>query len=328
MQDTYWLLPDGIEEIKPPKARQLELLRRNLLDLFDSKDYEYLILPPLEFMQALLFKSGEDLESKTFKVTDRLTGNLMGFVPDATPQVAKYDARETKNSNAIKRYSYCHQVLHTRAHRQFSSRAPLQLGAEIFGSSGINGDFEIIELMLEVLKTTGFNNLYLDLGHAGIFKHLVEKANLSESVRQKVFYATQQKRFEDLKQILKKFNTTETKLLTALPSLSGGLEILSEAQKILGAYDATITKALADLQTLVALIKDKSDVTIYLDLGELRSYNYHTGIVFAAYVENVGHSLAKGGRYDNFCADFGINRQATGFSLDLKFISNSLDNLK
>lgn len=328
MQDTYWLLPDGIEEIKPPKARQLELLRRNLLDLFDSKDYEYLILPPLEFMQALLFKSGEDLEAKTFKVTDRLTGNLMGFVPDATPQVAKYDARETKNSNAIKRYSYCHQVLHTKAHRQFSSRAPLQLGAEIFGNSGIDGDFEIIQLMLEVLKIAGFKNLYLDLGHAGIFKYLIEKAKLSDHIKQKVFYAIQQKRSEDLKDILQNFDGEATKLLLALSSLSGDLKILDEAQKVLGSYDANIDKALDDLKSLVVLIKDKSDVNVYLDLGELRSYNYHTGMVFAAYVENIGHSLAKGGRYDNFCADFGIKRQATGFSLDLKFISNSLDNLK
>lgn len=328
MQDTYWLLPDGIEEIKPPKARKLELLRRALLDLFDEKGYEYLMPPPLEFMQALLFKSDEDLEAKTFKVTDRITGDLMGFAPDATPQVAKYDAKYFKNSQEIKRYCYCHQILHTRSHRQLSTRAPLQLGAEIFGNSGIEGDFEAIELMLKVLHKSGFKNLYLDLGHSGIFKHLVEKAGFSDITRQKIFYAIQQKRFDDLNTILQDKNTKEAKLLSDLPHLSGGIEILEKAQKILGNYDAVIDKTLDDLKTLVALISKNKELNLYLDLGELRSYNYHTGIVFAAYVENIGHSLARGGRYDNFCADFGVERAATGFSLDLKFILRSLENLE
>lgn len=327
MQEMDWLLPDGIEEIKPPKARALELLRRDILDLFEENKFSYLILPPLEFLQSMLFKSDEDLEAKTFKVTDRLTGELMGFSPDATPQVAKYDSRENKDADTIKRYCYCQQVLHTKAHRQISTRAPLQLGAELFGPSEIEGDFELIKLMIEVLHKSGFKNLFLDLGHAGIFKHLAEKANLSDFDRRKVFYAIQQKRFDDLNLLLAQNSTKEAKLLADLPRLSGGVDLMHQAEKVLAGYDSTIDKALADLKTIVALIEKNTDTNIYLDLGELRSYNYHTGIVFAAYVEGIGHSLARGGRYDNLCADFGVQRQAVGFSLDLKFIMRALETL-
>jgi ATP phosphoribosyltransferase regulatory subunit len=59
-------------------------------------------------------------------------------------------------------------------------------------------------------------------------------------------------------------------------------------------------------------------VGLYVDLTELRGFRYHTGLVFAVYLEGRGSAVAKGGRYDNIGAVFGRDRPATGFAIDLK----------
>ena len=87
-----WMLPEGIEEILPDEARRLEQLRRRLLDLFGTWGYELVMPPLIEYLDALLTGTGRDLDLQTFKLTDQLTGRLMGVRADMTPQTARIDA--------------------------------------------------------------------------------------------------------------------------------------------------------------------------------------------------------------------------------------------
>ncbi len=63
-----------------------------------------------------------------------------------------------------------------------------------------------------------------------------------------------------------------------------------------------------------------SDQYCYFDLGELRGYEYHTGVVFAAYVPGYGEAISNGGRYDDIGEVFGRARATTGFDADLKIL--------
>src|SRR3989344_3277886 len=83
-----WLLPDAVEEILPAEARRVESLRRRLLDLFETWGYEFVMPPLIEYLESLLIGASRDLDLQTFKVTDHLTGRLMGVRPDMTPQAA------------------------------------------------------------------------------------------------------------------------------------------------------------------------------------------------------------------------------------------------
>ncbi|HNE02033.1 MAG TPA: ATP phosphoribosyltransferase regulatory subunit, partial [Plasticicumulans sp.] len=89
-----WLLPEGIEEILPAGARRVERLRRDLLDLYGRWGYELVMPPFIEFLDALLTGFGRDLELETFKLTDQLSGRLLGVRADMTPQVARIDAHQ------------------------------------------------------------------------------------------------------------------------------------------------------------------------------------------------------------------------------------------
>lgn len=92
-----WLLPEGIEEVLPPRAEHLERLRRRLLDLYQSWGYELVMPPFIEYLESLLTGTGTDLDLQTFKLTDQLTGRLMGVRADMTPQVARIDAQDRKS---------------------------------------------------------------------------------------------------------------------------------------------------------------------------------------------------------------------------------------
>jgi ATP phosphoribosyltransferase regulatory subunit len=77
--------------------------------------------------------------------------------------------------------------------------------------------------------------------------------------------------------------------------------------------------ALDQLDTVLAGVQRAfPDVGVYVDLTELRGFRYHTGLVFAVYLEGRGSAVAKGGRYNNIGAVFGRDRPATGFAIDLK----------
>lgn len=315
-----WLLPDGIEEVLPPWAWRAETLRRKLLDLYRSWGYELVIPPYIEYLESLLTGIGSDLDIQTFKVTDQLTGRLMGIRADMTPQVARIDAHSLKHQGAA-RFCYGGSVLHTRAPNMLSSRSPIQMGAELYGCSDIAADTEIISLMLETIKVAGVQQIHLDLGHVGIYRDLVSMANLSEAQQAELFDLLQSKAKADVESFVAAnvADSSVAEMLAKLVGLNGGVEILAEARTAFKAAPESVRLALDMLDELGQTLTDMyPQVDLYFDLAELRGYQYHTSIVYAAFVSGYGQSIAKGGRYDDIGEVFGRSRAATGFSADLK----------
>lgn len=315
-----WLLPEGIEEVLPPQAERLEQLRRQLLDLFRCWGYE-LVMPPLvEYLEALLTGTGNDLDLQTFKLTDPLSGRLMGVSADMTPQVARIDAHYLKR-NTPTRLCYFGSVLHTRPDGYARTRNPLQAGAELFGHAGIESDAEVLALMLETLRVTGVKDFHVDLGHVGIFRALAKDAGLDAEQESELFDALQRKALPEIEQLLArlKLDKKQHARLLCLAELNGGTEILDQAEQRLRGAPQAVGDALAKLKVIAQAAQRRfGQVPLYFDLAELRGYAYHTGVVFAAFVPGHGQAVAQGGRYDDVGKVFGRARPATGFSTDIK----------
>jgi len=314
-----WLLPEGVEEILPPKAIELEQLCRTIIDLFSTWGYEFVIPPMVEYLESLLTGTGEDLDLKTFKLTDQLSGRLMGIRADITPQVARIDAHLLKRDTPT-RLCYLGSVLHTRPGKSGETRAPLQVGAELYGHSGVASDIEIVKLMLATLKQVGINQTYIDLGHIGIFRTLSSDSSLSDTQQAQVFEALQRKAKDELKSLYKEWNITNaaSNALLELVDLNGDITVLDEAKKLLGKLSPESTQYIDEIKALAESITGRSEVSINVDLAELRGYHYHTGMVYTAFVPGEGEGIAFGGRYDDIGSAFGRARPATGFSTDVK----------
>lgn len=316
-----WLLPEYIEDILPPEARRIESLRRRLLDLFHVHGYQQVIPPLLEYLPSLLTGTGHDMDLKTFKVVDQFSGRMMGLRADITPQAARVDAH-LLNRQGVVRLCYAGSVLHALPDGMMQTREPLQIGAELFGHAGLESDIEIQQLMLKALKAIGVSGVHLDLGHVGIFQALMERGNVSSELEAALFHALQGKDVPTLTELAYGLDEVTRNAVLQLPLLYGGLEILAQAQQRLPDYPE-VRAALNELSTIAASLGNMVD-SIAFDLAELRGYHYHSGVVFAAYLPNQAHAVAKGGRYDEVGSIFGRARPATGFSMDLRVLCGAL----
>ncbi|MNQ31029.1 ATP phosphoribosyltransferase regulatory subunit [compost metagenome] len=313
-----WLLPDGIEEVLPPEAARIEVARRQVLDLFQRWGYEFVVTPHIEYLESLLTGAGRDLDLRTFKVTDPLSGRQMGFRADITPQVARIDAH-TLRREGPSRLCYAGSVVHAQPRALTTSRSPIQLGAELYGDASPASDVEVISLLVDTLELAQVPDIHMDLGHVGIYRGLARAAGLSGEVEQQLFDAMQRKAMDEIALLTETLPAALCTMLRALAELCGGREVLDLAQACLVEAPDDVHAALDDLLAIAdALSLRYPELPLYFDLGELRGYRYHTGVVFAAFVPGVGQSIAQGGRYDDIGADFGRARPATGFSTDLK----------
>ena len=310
-----WILPEYIEDILPAEAMRIERLRRKLLDLFFEKKYELVMPPLLEYMDSLLTGTGHDLELRTFKVVDQLSGRMMGVRADITPQVARIDAH-LLNRKGVTRLCYCGSVLHTRPAAPGATREPIQIGAEIYGEAGVAADVEILEILCEALKHSGARNARIDIGHVAVFRALAHSAKVGSEREAELFEALQRKDVPALRALVSKLPAKMREAMLLLPNLYGGPEVIDEAEKRLPRI-AEVTKALATLRKLAKACKFPAS----FDLAELRGYHYHSGVVFDAYCDGVTGAVARGGRYDEVGKAFGRARPATGFSIDLRSLA-------
>jgi ATP phosphoribosyltransferase regulatory subunit len=314
-----WLLPEYIEDILPPYARQAEELRRKWLDLFDTWGYEVVCPPLTEYLDSLLTGTARDLDLKTFKVVDGLSGRMLGIRADMTPQAARIDAH-LLNRQGVTRLCYAGPALHTRPAALTHSREIFQVGAELFGYAGVEADLEVLRLLLAALGLAGLPEVRISLGHAGLFLTLVKAAGLSEARRLELFGALQGKDIPTLDALTADLPKQWSLAFRRLPDLYGGAEALDAARRDLPALPG-IAKALDELAVLLAA---GEGAQLTLDLADLRGYGYHNGAVVAAYVGGQAQAVALGGRYDGAGAIFGRSRPATGFSLDLRCIDDCM----
>jgi len=324
-QEEQWLLPDGVEEVLPGRARAIEQLRRQTLDLYQRWGYELVFPPLIEFLESLLNGAGRDLERETFKITDQLTGRLMGVRADITPQVARMDAHSLRRS-APSRLCYCSSALRTRPAVAGATRLPYQLGVELFGHAGSDSDLEVMSLLLDTLALAGVaDQVVLDLGHVGLFRGLLDACELSDAEQNQLedIYVRKARVELDVFLAERDLPAPAAHALAALPWLAGGVEVIDQARALLGDFPGAVA-ALDELAVLAGVL-DARGVKLHLDLGELRGYHYHTGCVFAAYLPGESEPVAKGGRYDHIGEVFGRARPATGFSADLKMLAARTD---
>lgn len=318
-----WLLPDGVADVLPEQAQIIENLRRKALDFLATRGYQLVYTPFIEYIESLssLSESNQDLDLATFKVIDQLSGRLLGVRADITPQVARIDAH-VHQVQGVARYCYAGTVLHTKPQGFNTTRAPLQLGAELFGSDSLDADVEMIDVMLNLIKTAGLvDGVHLDLGHVGLFRSLVKHAGLTKGTENHLSDLYQRKALPELAEFTQDLNFgADFYVLGRYASDLNALQTYLSAELF---ENVAFKNAFDVLVATKAQIQTRwPELHIGVDVVELRSYHYHTGLMYAVYAPNRAEPLAKGGRYDGIGEHFGRARPATGFSCDLYVLSS------
>lgn len=308
-----WLLPENIQDMLPDEAWRIEGMRRDVLELLRLSGYQLVSPPLLEYVESLLINDSADMDLRSFKLVDQLSGRTLALRADITPQVARIDAH-LLNRQGVTRLSYAGSVLHTQPSGLMRTREPLQIGAELYGHSGLESDLEVQRLMLQSLALLGIQGVHLDLGHVAVFRALVKGAAIEGDLEAALFSALQSKDVPSLKGLVAGLNRDVQAALLALPELYGGVEVLQRARQVL---PRSTHAALEELERAASQLQPLAQY-VGIDLAELRGYHYHSGMVFAAYHAGSHDAIAVGGRYDDVGKSFGRARAATGFSMDLR----------
>lgn len=319
---SNWLLPESLADILPAEARRIEELRRGLLDLYRTYGFELVAPPLVEYLESLQAVSGTDLNLRTSKVVDQISGRTMGVRADMTPQVARIDAH-LLNREGVTRLCYCGSVLHARPAGLLSDRELLQIGAEIFGHAGIESDLEVVQLALESVGRAGVRHPRLDLNYPDLGRFLIERDPILKTRVAEVCELLNAKDVSGLRALGRESGCLPetTRYLLALTSLYGDGSVLERARSVLP-DEPEVREALGSLRNFIDALPGHE---ITVDLADIGSgYAYHSGLIFSVYAEGWHDALVKGGRFDGIGRMYGRARPATGFSLDLRKLSAGL----
>ena len=318
---SLWTLPEGIDDVLPAEASQLELCRTYALALMKNWGYQLVYPPIIEYLDSLLRGVDPELNLNTMKMVDQSSGRTVGVPADITPQIARIES--FMNDRQISRICYAGPVLKANTSRYPGSRNPIQLGAELFGYKGPESDIEVISLLHDLLTKLKINNPVIELSDMGLFRQLCRYASVKGPLENEILDALLRRDASDLQSILSSssVNSSLRSKFEVLLELNGTLDVLVEAREIFKELPELSEGILSLKYVAEALLAANPKMDIRIDLSELRGYKYHSSISFMAHIEGLGRPLCWGGRYEYLSPRTGTFRPGTGFSTDLKSLS-------
>lgn len=318
---SLWTLPEGIDDVLPAEASQLELCRTYALALMKNWGYQLVYPPIIEYLDSLLRGVDPELNLNTMKMVDQSSGRTVGVPADITPQIARIES--FMNDRQISRICYAGPVLKANTSRYPGSRNPIQLGAELFGYEGPESDIEVISLLHDLLTKLKINNPVIELSDMGLFRQLCRYASVKGPLENEILDALLRRDASDLQSILSSssVNSSLRSKFEVLLELNGTLDVLDEAREIFKELPELSEGILSLKYVAEALLAANPKMDIRIDLSELRGYKYHSSISFMAHIEGLGRPLCWGGRYEYLSPRTGTFRPGTGFSTDLKSLS-------
>ena len=319
-------LPTGVKDFLPVKAAKLDYLQNTLRSIYRSWGFRPVAPAILEDLSVLELGLGTDLREKTFRFDDRQTGRLVAFPPDITPQVARIAATRMRDMPLPFRLCYNGRVLRHTEQQLGKDRQIYQSGVELIGLSGPEADAEMIAMAVMCLQTVGATGFTIDIGQVEFLRGVLDDLPLDAAQSRDVRTAIAAKDISGLQQKLKGLPLTDRQCdeLRALPRLYGGREILDQARQVI--TNPASQKALDNLERILEVLTVYGiEEHITLDLGEMRGFDYHSGLIFQGFLSGFGQAVCAGGRYDGLTERYGFAAPATGFAFNLYNLLFALD---
>jgi len=312
---SYTQIPRGTQILIGSAARRRRVLERAICSVFEGWSYEEIIPPIFDYYDV--FTKGWNHEEQIYRFIDR-EGNILALRPEFTSLVAKTVATRLASSPKPIRLFYSGEVLRFEQPKGGRQREFAQIGIEHYGSDAKTADVEVLLIAVEALQRLGIQSFQINLGSVDFFGGIVDRMELPKEridALKEVLNFKDQSGLESLLQDLP-LEDRRKKVLRAVPHLTGGRAVIAEARGLV--KNSRSVEALDHLEEIYSIF-EHLDLAQHLtiDLGEIRGFDYYTGILFRAYVRGLGFEVAGGGRYDGLPAAFGEDLPAVGFSFSL-----------
>lgn len=318
-------LPTGMRDFAPQATAARRRIAETLLGVFERWGFARVITPAFEYEDVLALGLGVAGRAAAIRFVEPSSGQVVALRPDITPQIARLIATRFREETGAVRLCYEGTVVRLERGAR-SQRELIQAGVELAGVSGPHGDAEVIALGAAALEEAGLGRPTIDLGHLGLAREVLDAALLPSTARAEARRCIGKRDGAGLKEVLKAADGSKAAVAFALmlPELSGPPGILAAAQK--KAPSAGVRRALADLEAIVDALSERSlRARLHVDLGEVRGFDYYTGVRVQGFVEGAPDAVLRGGRYDDLLGRYGRPSPAVGFAIDVEAAAGAIE---
>mgnify|MGYP002324370965 CR=1 FL=1 len=320
------IIPEGMRDFTIDECKRRNNIISTIKNCFENWGYNEISTPTVEYYETFNHKIQSLKEEEMYKFFDN-RGRILTLRPDMTVPVARLVNSKLKDMELPLKLFYSANVF--RVHDIFEGKRNeyLDCGIELIGAYGREIDLEVLVTALEVLKALDTKKEFkLEIGNVNILKSALNNMNLYNYQKDKLIELINKKSLTSLKNYL---NCLDIKneykyFLNDFPWLFGGYEMINKAKKI--AFNKEMKENIKCLEQLyLDLSKLGYEKYISVDMSMVPRVNYYSGIIFKGYVNEIGSTVLRGGRYDNLLDEFSKSMPAIGFSVDTNLLLDSCD---
>lgn len=308
-------IPPGTRDVLPDEMRELRGLTERLRSAFERAGYGETWTPALEYEEVL--RTGDERAAGArYRLFDE-HGHVLALRSDMTIPIARVVATRYAGVEPPFRLCYFAHAYRAVERGTGSSREFLQGGIELVGVPAPQGEAEILALVVSALDEAGLRRHRVGVGDGSLYRRLLASLEVPEGEHLPLLESMSRRDLVGLERRVAglRLPPEARKLLTRLPELRGGPEVLERAA---GTSPAGV-EALDGLRALHELLSERGVAErVIFDLGLVRELGYYTGTVFEVYDPAVGFALGGGGRYDELIGRFGRDLPACGMALDVQ----------
>jgi ATP phosphoribosyltransferase regulatory subunit len=296
-------------------------LRRQIEDaamsVFETWSYEEVITPSVDYYDLFEQGMGQTEAQRGFRFTDN-DGRLLALRPDVTSSVARIAATLLADRPRPLRFCYAAPVFRQQpqSHAEWR-RENTQLGCELIGVGGKPPDLEVLRVAAEILRRLDLQSSYcITINNVEIFNGLAAELDLDTPAREQLRRLIDTRETAELHRFLREISSVDGRAFAQLAQLTGKRHVLQAARDVIhNERSLSALNALEDLWTEIESLGLENEFEI--DLGDVPSLDYYTGLTLKIFVHGAGASVGRGGRYDGLTGNFGRAEPAVGFVLNL-----------
>lgn len=315
--------PEGTRDLLFSSCRALRQTENTIRAALENRGYSEIITPAVEYFDVFAQANPELDQEQMLKVIDR-SGRICVVRPDNTTPIARIAATRLDNAALPVRLYYSQKVFRSVVGGHGHKGEFLQVGAELIGADGLEADKDILSAAFGALTETGAAGFRIELGHAEIYKALIEELGVDAAAAESIRRLIENKSFAALGDALSPYGDRPAAgALRAMPQLFGGMEVLDRVEALTG--NVRVLGAVSYLRRLYRALDEAGyGDRIMIDLGLVHEMDYYTGVMFRGYIGGAGAAILAGGRYNALCAKFGRDMPAGGFGIDVESVAESL----
>jgi len=316
--------PEGTRDLLFASSRAIRQTETKIRASLEENGYSEVITPAVEYFDVFAQANPSLDQENMLKIIDR-SGRICVARPDNTTPIARIAATRLDDGALPVKLYYSQKVFRSVGGDHGHKGEFLQIGAEFIGADGLQADQDILSAAFAALGRTEADTFRIELGHAEIYKALIEELGADAETAEQIRRLIENKSFAALGDALKSFGgRPAAQALCRIPQLFGGIEVLDEVAFLTG--NTRVLGAVAYLRRLYQELSNAGYADrIMIDLGLVHEMEYYTGVMFRGYIGGAGAAILSGGRYNALCAKFGRDLPAGGFGIDVESVAENLN---